>query len=219
MEQERREQQQEGQHVEQQSVEAGRKGGAAAVAAQMPIQGEAAGVVSRVGDLVRWGPIWAGLLLALSIQLVLGSIGLAVVLTTYDPAAANFAQRAATTLSIWSAITSLIALFVGGYVAGRMAAVLGFRNGLVQGSMVWALAVVVGMILGIAGVGGVLSLTTLGNVMQALQFGGEQARRVASLAAGSAWWFVIGAIVAWAAAAGGGVLGTAAHREVVEHET
>lgn len=218
MEQERREQQQEEQHAEQ-SVEAGRKGGAAAVAAQMPIQGEAVGVVSRVGDLVRWGPIWAGLLLALSIQLVLGSIGLAVILTTYDPAAANFTQRAATTLSIWTAISSLIALFIGGYVAGRMAAVLGFRNGLAQGSMVWALAVVIGMILGLAGIGGVLSLTTIGNVMQALQLGGEEARRVASIAAGSAWWFVVGAVIAWAAAAGGGVLGAAAHREVLEHET
>jgi len=215
MEQERREQQQDEPRVEQ-ATEVGRKGGVAAVAAQMPYSSEAAASVSRIGDLVRWGPIWAGLLLALSIQLVLGSIGLAVILTVYDPTAANFAQRTAATLSIWSAVAALIALFVGGYVAGRMAAVLGFRNGLVQGSMVWALAVVIGMILGIAGVGGVLSMITLGNIMQALQLGGQEARRVASIAAGSAWWFVIGAVIAWAAAAAGGVLGAAAHREAAE---
>jgi hypothetical protein len=215
MEQERSEQHEEKQQVEQ-TEQVGRKGGATAAAIQIPFESEATAVAYRAGDLVRWGPVWAGLLLALSIQLVLGSIGLAVVLTVFDPTAANFIPRAATTLSIWAAVSGLIALFIGGYVAGRMAAVLGFRNGLVQGSLVWALAVVAGMILGAAGVGGLLSMASISNLMQSLQLGGEVARRAATMAAGSAWWFVVGAVVAWAAAASGGVLGSAAHREAIE---
>lgn len=170
-------------------------------------------------DLVRWGPIWAGLLLALGIQIVLGAIGLAVALSSYSPTAANFAERVASMVSIWSVISALIALFLGGYIAGRMASVLGLRNGLVQGSVVWALAMVVGVILSALGVAGLLGVT---NVMPFLTRGlnltsPEQVNLIKG-AATSAWWFVIGAVLAWVAAAGGGILGASAHGEAIEEK-
>lgn len=199
---------------------AGRKGGAASMAAGGAFAREEAetGILAS-RDLVRWGPIWAGLLLALGIQLVLGMIGLAVALSSYNPSAANFAARVTSTLSIWSVVSALIALFVGGFIAGRMAAVLGLRNGLVQGSVVWALAVIIGLVLSAFGVAGVLgSVTNIGTLMArgAMLTGPEATTLVRSAAAGT-WWAVVGAILAWAAAAGGGILGAAAHEERIEH--
>jgi len=214
MEQEGREHPESEMH-EEPAEEAGRKGGAAAMAAAAPYEVERAAVAFRTRDLVRWGPIWAGLLLALAIQLVLGMIGLAVALSAYDPLAPNFAERVAGTMSIWTAVSALIALFVGGFVAGRMAAVLGLRNGLVQGSVVWALALVIGIVFSALGVAGLLGAAmNVGPLLaRGLDITGSEAVRAVRSTATGAWWFVVGAILAWAAAAAGGVLGTAARVE------
>lgn len=201
--------------------ESGRKGGAASMAAGMPVTTERAGVAVMTRDLVRWGPIWAGLLLALGIQLVLGAIGLAVALGSNNPAAANYGERVASTLSIWNAISALIALFIGGYVAGRMAAVLGLRNGLTQGSVVWALALLLGVLLSAFGVAGVLgaATNTTALITRGLNLGTPEAQRAVQNAVTGTWWFVVGAVLAWLAAAGGGILGAAAHRETVAEDT
>jgi len=197
--------------------EAGRKGGAAAMAAGVPYAPERAAVAFWTRDLVRWGPIWAGLLLALAIQLVLSTIGLAVAVSTYSPSAPDFAERVANMMSIWTAISTLVALFIGGFVAGRMAAVLGLRNGLVQGSVVWALALVAGMVLSAIGVAGLLSMAMgVSGVTPGAGVTAEQARILAATTAGAAWLIVVGMVLAWVAAAGGGMLGTAAHVEEVE---
>jgi MFS family permease len=207
-------------HVRDEDEDAvGRKGGAASMAAggAYAREREETGLASR--DLVRWGPVWAGLLLALGIQLVLGMVGLAVALSSYNPNAANFGERVASTMSIWSVVSALIALFIGGFVAGRMAAVVGLRNGLVQGSVVWALAVIIGLVLSAFGVAGALgAATNIGTLMArgSALTGPETTQLVRSAAAGT-WWAVVGAILAWAAAAGGGVLGAAAHEERIEN--
>lgn len=197
-------------------VETGRKGGSAAMStgAYMPAR-EAVAFWTR--DLVRWGPIWAGLLLALGIQIVLGAIGLAVALSSYSPTAADFATRVASMASIWSVISAVIALFIGGFVAGRMAAVLGLKNGLIQGSVVWSLALVIGVILSAVGVAGMLGATNMTPFLtRGLSLTSPEQVNVIRGAAASTWWFVIGAIVAWAAAATGGLLGAAARTEAIE---
>jgi hypothetical protein len=220
MNQERKEQHEHEAEVERRrrDEEAGWKGGAAAMVAGTSYAAAEEGIAVFGRDLVRWGPIWAGLLLALGIQFVLGAIGLAIALSAYNPTAANYGARVGSTLGIWTAISALIALFVGGYAAGRMAAVLGLRNGLTQGSIVWALALVLGTILSALGAVGLLGATAnIGPLLTGqMAVTGAQAQSIASTTASGAWWFVIGTILAWAAAAGGGMLGTAAHRGVIE---
>jgi hypothetical protein len=198
--------------------EVGRRGGmAASMAGGMAMEREAV-VALGMRDLVRWGPIWAGLLIALSIQIVLGTVGLAVALRAYNPAAADYSTRVASTLSIWSVVSALIALFVGGYVAGRMAAVLGLRNGLVQGTVVWALGLLIGVILSAMGIAGLLSSVSISPFLASGGAGltSAQQMNLARNASSGAWWFVVGSVIAWIAAAGGGVLGAAAHTEAVE---
>lgn len=90
-------------------------------------------------DRVRWGPIIAGLFAALSTLVVLGVLGLAVGLTAYDPVdrGRNYGLGA----GVWGGLSALIAFALGGWLAARTAAVGGHRNGLLNGTMVWAVAI------------------------------------------------------------------------------
>ena len=90
-------------------------------------------------DRVRWGSIFAGLFTALSTLLVLTLVGLAIGAASYDPGdrASGFGIGA----GIWSGLSLLLAFALGGYVAARTAAVPGSRNGLLNGALLWAVAI------------------------------------------------------------------------------
>jgi hypothetical protein len=90
-------------------------------------------------DRIRWGPVLAGLFVALSTLAVLSVLGIAVAGTAYDPGdrARNFGIGA----GIWGGISMLIAFCIGGWIAARSAAVRGGGNALLNGMMVWAVAI------------------------------------------------------------------------------
>ena len=90
-------------------------------------------------DRVRWGPVIAGLLTALSTLVVLSVLGAAITASTYDgdDTARNYGIKA----GVWGAISALIAFALGGWVAARTAAVRGRNNGMLNGAMVWVAAV------------------------------------------------------------------------------
>lgn len=86
-------------------------------------------------DLVRWGPIIAGIFAALATLITLSVLGIAIGLSAFnygDPAS-NFGIGA----GIWGAISALIAFLVGGWIAGRGAAFSGRTSGVFNGAMVW----------------------------------------------------------------------------------
>ena len=86
---------------------------------------------------ISWGAILAGALVALATQLVLTLIGGAIGLATLDPATGDSPNGATLGIgaAIWLVVSSLIALFVGGYVAGRLG---GTFNGWLHGLATWA---------------------------------------------------------------------------------
>lgn len=90
-------------------------------------------------DRVRWPAIIAGLFAAFSALAVLGVLGAAIGLSAYDPgdSARNFGIGA----GIWGIISALLAFALGGWLAARAAAVRGRNNGLLNGAMVWAVAI------------------------------------------------------------------------------
>ena len=71
---------------------------------------------------ISWGAIFAGAIIALATQLVLTLIGTAVGLATLNPETGQ--NPSGTTLGIgagvWLVISSLVSLFLGGYIAGRL---------------------------------------------------------------------------------------------------
>jgi hypothetical protein len=98
---------------------------------------EATPGVERPFARVSWGAIFAGAVVALATQLVLTLIGGAIGLAILNPATGQ--SPSDTTLgvgaAIWLVISSLLSLFVGGYVAGRLG---GTFNGWLHGLATWA---------------------------------------------------------------------------------
>jgi len=90
-------------------------------------------------DRVRWGPIIAGLFAALSTLAILTVLGAAIMGSTYDPG--DSARAFGIGAGVWSAVSMLIAFFVGGWLAARSAAIRGHSAGMLNGAMVWAVAI------------------------------------------------------------------------------
>src|SRR4029450_10807275 len=86
---------------------------------------------------ISWGAIFAGAIIALAAQLVLTLIGTAVGLATLNPATGQNPSGATLGIgaAVWLVISSLISLFLGGYIAGRLG---GTFNGWLHGLATWA---------------------------------------------------------------------------------
>jgi len=87
----------------------------------------------EVKNRVQWGPIAAGVLTSLATLLLLTVLGLAVGSSAFEPG--TDASDWGTGAGIWGGISAIIALFVGGWVAAKTAAVGGNFGGLMNGLM------------------------------------------------------------------------------------
>jgi hypothetical protein len=179
-------------------------------------------------DRVRFGPIVAGLLTALTTLLLLGLLGVAIGLTAVNAgdAAARGDAGGGTGLfsAIWGALTGLLAFGLGGYVAGRTAAVFDRRWGALNGALVFMLGVP--LTLWLAGQGLGFATGALGDFVGALnvspgqvQGAAQQVRpvdvaRAAEGARNAAWGTLLGAALALGASALGGWWGTRRELEV-----
>jgi len=106
--------------------------------------------VPLAGFRVSWGGIWAGLLTVLGTLLLLTTLGLAVGITAVDPGDTD-AGAFGTGAAIWSGLSLLIALFVGGMTATRLGMVFDRAAGAFEGALVWVLSFLV--VLWLAGSG------------------------------------------------------------------
>ena len=100
-------------------------------------------------ERVRWGAIWAGLLTAIGIFLLLTTAAVAIGAVAVDSGAEG--ETASMASGIASAVIALLAFLAGGFVAGRTSGVVGRGYGALNGFLVWALGVVI--ILGLAAMG------------------------------------------------------------------
>jgi hypothetical protein len=97
-------------------------------------RGGYAGVLSRVS----WGAVFAGLVLATALQVVLTVLGAAIGLTALD--GADSGKAFGVGAGIWALLVPLITLFVGGMTAGRLANVRDRADGFIHGALVWGLS-------------------------------------------------------------------------------
>ncbi|EPX58816.1 hypothetical protein D187_003531 [Cystobacter fuscus DSM 2262] len=94
---------------------------------------------------VRWGAIFAGTVTALGLWALLYTLGLALGLSSINPADAGSAKSSGVFTGIWGLLSPLIALFVGGIVAGRGAGVMSRSSGGMHGLVMWGLTTLVGI--------------------------------------------------------------------------
>jgi hypothetical protein len=107
---------------------------------------------------VSWGAIFAGTVTALGLWAMLYSLGLALGLSSINPADAGSAKSSGIFTGVWGLLAPLIALFVGGIVAGRGAGAQTRASGGIHGLVMWGLTTL-------------MSLWLLGNAMSSLAGG------------------------------------------------
>jgi polyhydroxyalkanoate synthesis regulator phasin len=135
---------------------------------------------------MSWGAVLAGAVVALSVQLLLTLLGLGIGLATVDPAAGGTPDAATFGIAtgVFYAIVTLLSLFFGGWVAGRLAGMPVRTDGLLHGLVTWSVAMLVLLYVVTTSVGAILS-GTLGMVGTALQAAGQGAQAAAGAAAES----------------------------------
>lgn len=96
--------------------------------------------VARAPFRLSWGAIFAGLLIALVLQLVFTLAGAAVGLAAWDP---NSGTALGVGAAIWAIVSILVALYLGGATTGWAAGALTRPAGLLHGTLVWALSTLI----------------------------------------------------------------------------
>lgn len=185
--------------------------------------------LSAPRDRVRWGPILAGLLTALTALVLLTVLGLALGASVFEPTSEG--EDVGTFAVIYAAISGLIAFFLGGWMARRTAAVRRNENAALNGFLVGATVLAAILWLTSAGLGNVLGgisnnigdIARIGRdevqsgqvdpnqVQGAVQNAADRARQTAiesyDDARNSAWGTLGGLVLALGAATLGGFVG------------
>ncbi len=124
---------------------------------------------AEVKNLIQWGPIVAGVITTVAVMLVLTILGLALGAAVFEPREPG--QNIGAWAGIWGAISAIVAFFLGGLVAANTASVPGKDSALMNGFLVGAATLVLGLYMIGAGMGnlfGVLggNLGDIANVVQ-----------------------------------------------------
>ncbi|NJC25696.1 TIGR04086 family membrane protein [Neolewinella antarctica] len=107
---------------------------------------------------VRWGAILAGALVALVVTVALNLLGLGIGFASINPTTeANPFSGIGIGAIIWYVVASLIALYAGGFVAGKMSGFPKASNAGLHGLLSWALFTLVSLYLFTTAVGRVVS--------------------------------------------------------------
>lgn len=190
-----------------------------------PGYGGAPTAVSQVveyHDRVRWGPILGGLVTALSLQLVLSALGAAVGLSTLSGGAQ--AGDVGIGVGIWTVLSVLISLFLGGYATARACGPMSRTSALINGAILWSTVLVTSAWLlasGVSGAFGVLASAAGDAAGGALGQGANlpsgvpspnispgQVNQAAGNVARGNWWFALGSLLSLLAAIAGATAGT-----------
>lgn len=171
-------------------------------------------------DAVRWGPIVAGLVTTLSLFLLLSLLALGIGVAATDAAnAGDEPQAVGMASAVVTAIIGLLAFAIGGFVAGRAAAVGGRGAGALNGFLVWALGVTAILMLGAMGLGQLLGAA--GDIFGQVQATPDpnvqvDPNQAADAVRNSALIAFLSLALPAIAAALGGALGAREEEEVVE---
>ena len=90
---------------------------------------------------ISWSAVFAGVLVAIVSQMLLTLLGLGIGLSTVDAATEqNPTAGLGTGSAVWYIISSLLSLFAGGWIAGRLASAPRRFDGIIHGVLTWCLA-------------------------------------------------------------------------------
>lgn len=94
---------------------------------------------------MRWSAVFAGTVLAIGLWILLQVLGMGVGLSAVDTDDAGNLKGIGIGTGVWSLIAPLIALFLGGLLVGRLSGTRDRKVGAMHGSVMWALAMAIGL--------------------------------------------------------------------------
>ncbi len=179
--------------------------------------------VMEYHDRVRWGPIFSGLVIAIGTQLVLSALGAAIGLSNIANSGAprSIAGSVGTGIGIWSIISLLISLGIGGWVTARACGPMNRSTALLNGAILWATTLTISSWLlanGVAGTFGIVAANAGEAINQAQQGGvdlpnqapnvtAQDTRNIAGNAAKAGWSFLFGSLLGLVASMAGASAG------------
>ncbi|MDX1994613.1 MAG: hypothetical protein SF029_19680 [bacterium] len=114
-------------------------------------------------ERLSWGAILAGTMIALVVQLALNMLAIAVGATTINPQYGEDSASPKTLAmggALWVGASSLLALFLGGWVAARFAGIPNNVDGVLHGLTTWAVVTVITTFLLTSVIGRIISGTS-----------------------------------------------------------
>lgn len=171
-------------------------------------------------DRVRWGPILAGITIALTGQLVLSALGVAIGLS----AGATGADAGSVGLGvgIWSIVSLLISLFLGGWVMAQSCGPMTKKTAILNAAILWGTTLALSSWLLASGISGAVEAVAAnaGEIADRVQQQGgvnipnqvqnvdpNQFRDIATNTATATWSFLLGSLLSLAAAMIGAAVG------------
>jgi len=102
-------------------------------------------IVDRRQPHLRWSAVLGGATVAVALWVLLQMLGMGAGMAAIDLDDAGSVRSVGIGTSVWTMIAPILALFVGGLVAGRLAATWETRSGATHGFVTWAIASIVGL--------------------------------------------------------------------------
>jgi hypothetical protein len=108
------------------------------------------------GMRVSWGGVFAGVLVAMGVSMLLAALGLAIGVTAVDPGETD-PGTIGVGAAVWGGLQLLLALFIGGMVATRVGAIIDRTTGFFEGVLVWVVSLILMAYLAGSGIASVAS--------------------------------------------------------------
>ncbi|MDP8916334.1 MAG: hypothetical protein M3M95_03860 [Pseudomonadota bacterium] len=133
-------------------------------------------------SLISWGSVFGGAVIAVALGAMLNIGGVAAGLAALEPGDPNAGEAFGVGAGLWLALSTLVGMFVGGYVAARSAHNPDHHEGILHGAAVWAVGFLLAFFLTGSTVSGAAfsGLQAAGGAAEAVS--GRNAERVGSAA-------------------------------------
>jgi len=119
------------------------------------------------GMKVSWGGVFAGVLVAMGVSMLLAALGVAIGVSAVNPGETD-PEAIGIGAAVWGGAQLLIALFIGGMVATRVGAIIDRTTGFFEGVLVWVVSLMLMAYLAGSGIASVASgaVSLLGGATQ-----------------------------------------------------
>ena len=137
---------------------------------------------------LSWAAVFGGLAVALIVEVLLSMLGIGIGASTIHPSSSSgaSAQNVGIGSAVWFVLASIVSLFAGGWVSGRLSRTQYRPDAALHGIVTWSLTSLFTIYLLTTAVGSVISGTTgaLGSLFSAVGAGAASVAPEASKAAG-----------------------------------